>query len=721
MKTTRYFTLTLLTFVMLIFVSNSFAQDAAPEYVVRVIYFIPNDRQSQPDIHNVLDTRIKEAQQYFANQLEAHGFERKTFRIETDDVGNATVHHVNGQHDDAYYQDPSIGGSRSAVNEISEQFDMSKNIYYITLDISSQFLDGSEVKDTSGKTISGHTGWGVGTGINGVIVVTNFEKIPTIHELGHAFGLRHDYRSDLSANRIYTDPNFRELMTTTFCAAEWLDAHRYFNPLQDMVNNNTDIQLHPPELIEPPTNIRLRVTLFDPDGLRQVQLLHPQFHPRWRWGETDVSTFAACQRVSGTRATIGFVTRDLIDVDATNEIFVARKIFLEVMDVHGNITSQGFDIDIEPLLPLTKTVLLPDKNLEASIREELGLSSRNPITYMDMYRVSKLVAVDRGITDLTGLENAIHIRKLNLLYNKISDITPLSKLTNLRDLDITGNQVRDLRPLKDSNNIFRLQISKNPISDITVLRSLKSLKDLYLSNPIRDIRPLWELMQLEALSIRFMEIPDTAPLAKFTKLTLLQLDDNGISDITPLSKLTNLEHLTIWRNPVTDVSPLAELTNLTQLHLQGLPIKNRKPLLTLLRKNPNIKIYLKGGGEPLPVSLSNFRAAHTDTGVILNWTTESEVDNAGFYIYRSETKDGEFKIVNPTMIQGAGTTGERNEYTWTDTTAKPNTVYYYQIEDVSHAGERKRLVTVRLRGLVSASGKLMTKWADLKGEDTRNK
>lgn len=39
---------------------------------------------------------------------------------------------------------------------------------------------------------------------------------------------------------------------------------------------------------------------------------------------------------------------------------------------------------------------------------------------------------------------------------------------------------------------------------------------------------------------------------------------------------------------------------------------------------------------------------------------------------------------------------------------------YYQIEDISDAGERKRLATVRLKGFVSASGKLMTKWADLK-------
>ena len=73
-----------------------------------------------------------------------------------------------------------------------------------------------------------------------------------------------------------------------------------------------------------------------------------------------------------------------------------------------------------------------------------------------------------------------------------------------------------------------------------------------------------------------------------------------------------------------------------------------------------------------------------------------------------------YKVINQKMILGAGTTGERTEYTWTDTTAKPNTVYYYRIEDVSHAGEREQLATVRLRGLISATGKRTTRWGDLK-------
>ena len=120
-------------------------------------------------------------------------------------------------------------------------------------------------------------------------------------------------------------------------------------------------------------------------------------------------------------------------------------------------------------------------------------------------------------------------------------------------------------------------------------------------------------------------------------------------------------------------------------------------------------------GQALPVQLSQFRPDRTETGTVaIHWTTESEVDNAGFNILRSQTKTGEFKVINAQLIPGAGTTAERNTYTWTDTTAKPNVVYYYQIEDVSLGGERQTLATVRLRGFVSATGKLTTQWGQLK-------
>ena len=121
-------------------------------------------------------------------------------------------------------------------------------------------------------------------------------------------------------------------------------------------------------------------------------------------------------------------------------------------------------------------------------------------------------------------------------------------------------------------------------------------------------------------------------------------------------------------------------------------------------------------GGPLPVTLSSFRPVRMETGtVLIRWMTESELNNAGFNILRSETKNGTFKVVNVKgIIPGHGTTSERHTYEWADTRAKPNVVYYYQIEDVSLDGNRTTLATTHLRGNVTVAGKATTTWGDLK-------
>ena len=121
-------------------------------------------------------------------------------------------------------------------------------------------------------------------------------------------------------------------------------------------------------------------------------------------------------------------------------------------------------------------------------------------------------------------------------------------------------------------------------------------------------------------------------------------------------------------------------------------------------------------GGPLPVSLSKFRPERMkDTGeIVVRWVTESELNNAGFNILRSETRNGAFKQINTELIAGKGTTSERHTYEWKDTTAKPNVVYYYQIQDVSLDGEVTTLRLSRLKGNVTAAGKATTTWGEIK-------
>ena len=122
-------------------------------------------------------------------------------------------------------------------------------------------------------------------------------------------------------------------------------------------------------------------------------------------------------------------------------------------------------------------------------------------------------------------------------------------------------------------------------------------------------------------------------------------------------------------------------------------------------------------GGNLPVELSGFGAKRDPlTGaVVITWSTQSELNNAGFFIKRSQQKKGKFVVVNPTMIAGAGTTAEKQSYTYTDATAEPNIVYYYQIEDVSLDGNRQTLTRAhRLKGHIGAAGKATTIWGELK-------
>ena len=120
-------------------------------------------------------------------------------------------------------------------------------------------------------------------------------------------------------------------------------------------------------------------------------------------------------------------------------------------------------------------------------------------------------------------------------------------------------------------------------------------------------------------------------------------------------------------------------------------------------------------GGPLPVSLSKFRPERLDDGSIrIVWITESELNNAGFNILRSEKRDSEFKQINTKLIAGQGTTSERTTYTHVDTSAKPNVVYYYQIQDVSLDGKVQTLRQSRLKGHISPAGKLTTIWGELK-------
>ncbi len=66
----------------------------------------------------------------------------------------------------------------------------------------------------------------------------------------------------------------------------------------------------------------------------------------------------------------------------------------------------------------------------------------------------------------------------------------------------------------------------------------------------------------------------------------------------------------------------------------------------------------------LPVRLSMFTALRDGRKVILRWATEEERNNAGFAVERKSGSQGDWHRLG--FVEGAGTTAQRREYSWTD-------------------------------------------------------
>jgi len=96
--------------------------------------------------------------------------------------------------------------------------------------------------------------------------------------------------------------------------------------------------------------------------------------------------------------------------------------------------------------------------------------------------------------------------------------------------------------------------------------------------------------------------------------------------------------------------------------------------------------YTIGGGTTL-VMLSHFRATSLDSAVLLEWATETELDNEGFNLWRSEEKEGEYVQINPYFIPARDDAGFGAEYSFTDYEVTNGVIYYYKLEDIDIYGK----------------------------------
>jgi len=244
----KYFAVIILAFLIISLPSK--AQEVNPqqtEYIVKVFYFYPNDRQPQPDIDEKLDTIVKKSQQFYANEMERHGFERKTFQLEIDKEGKTVVHHVIGKQETAVYQK---NPARSFKEIDKNLYKANKTVRLVYVDHGKKVLPGSAcgLAYTGKKILIPAAGGCCGVGV-------------TVHELGHAFGLPHGVGG---------------LKGMSIGASYWLDVNRYFNPDRDSLptDNEAQIRMLPSSIAYPPNNQHVFFEINDPDKLKIARFMH---------------------------------------------------------------------------------------------------------------------------------------------------------------------------------------------------------------------------------------------------------------------------------------------------------------------------------------------------------------------------------------------------------------------------------------------------------------
>lgn len=87
------------------------------------------------------------------------------------------------------------------------------------------------------------------------------------------------------------------------------------------------------------------------------------------------------------------------------------------------------------------------------------------------------------------------------------------------------------------------------------------------------------------------------------------------------------------------------------------------------------------------IELADFTVKPGNKKVTVLWGTASEIDNAGFNIYRAESPDGDYVKINGSLIPAEGSSTKGATYEFIDRNVSNRKTYYYKLQDTDLEGK----------------------------------
>ncbi len=200
------------------------------------------------------------------------------------------------------------------------------------------------------------------------------------------------------------------------------------------------------------------------------------------------------------------------------------------------------------------------------------------------------------LQEITFLEQAPQLEKLCFFgCDQIENFSALSCLVNLTKL-ILNESVTDLSFLENATKLKKLECTSTKIEDISVLQSLTQLEELYLGGNINisDWLPLQYLSELKHLNLSDTQVSnEDMQYITSERLNYLELSYcPQLTDLSHLQENTELEVLDLSHLP-NDVDISESLKPFYKLRALELPKDYEiSKLDKIYETHPDIKIYL---------------------------------------------------------------------------------------------------------------------------------
>tara|TARA_R110002050_G_scaffold208476_3_gene344500 strand:- start:14387 stop:15295 length:909 start_codon:yes stop_codon:yes gene_type:complete len=265
-----------------------------------------------------------------------------------------------------------------------------------------------------------------------------------------------------------------------------------------------------------------------------------------------------------------------------------------------------------------KYLEIPDSSFEAILIEH-GIDSDGVLNQRMLRKDASEVSVldlnfssEGVISDLTGIEGFVGLRKLSVMQHELVSID-LSSNTLLDTLYLAGNFISSI-DVSNNPNLIMLDVQSNQLSAINGLSKAAHLKELNLSfNELEEFSIENETLEILKISNNLLHSFD---VKRSINLKNILLTTNELTSVG-FGKNVKLETLLISDNKIQNID-LEHNTGLTHLYISSnsltdLNVGSNQELIDLkVDRNPNLNCIRIESGQNIPnVSISEYQELNT--------------------------------------------------------------------------------------------------------------